>query len=383
MRNRKVLLINGAGFMGGDVAMLLLGLPFLQQKHYSLSIVSIPRGEVYEELRKIPGVQMITMELGGTELPPSTNFGKLGRAAAIAAAAVRIAAFVRREKIDAIYALDRTVATLLSYLVAHLTGTPLILSAHISYYLDTSALMRRVVRHAKAVTVTSEHMGKRFLPYVSDPTRIFKILNAIKLELYDATLPGTPIRQELTIAPETPVVILAGRLSPFKGQDDLIRAAAIIRQERPDVQFLLAGAENVAGFTKVLTQLIAEQQLENTVRLIGYRKDLPAVFAAATICTMPSHEEPFGLVALEAMAMGKPVVATRAGGVPEFLVDGEMGFLIEPRDHQALARAILKLVNEPALAQAMGRRGRQHVEEYFTANVYGRNIVATFDTVFR
>jgi glycosyltransferase involved in cell wall biosynthesis len=224
-------------------------------------------------------------------------------------------------------------------------------------------------------------MKARFLPFVRDPERLVTILNAINLDRYTPGLTGNNVREEFGISPSTPVVVQAGRLVPWKGQDDLIRAAAIVRQHNPDVRFLIVGSENLPGYADLLKQMIAEYQVGEQVILTGYRSDLPNVFAASNICAMPSHEEPFGLVALEAMAMERPVIATRAGGVPEFLVPGEMGILIEPRDYQALANAILYLVNNPELAQTMGRNGRRHVAEYFNDRVYGQKIVATLDEV--
>jgi glycosyltransferase involved in cell wall biosynthesis len=89
---------------------------------------------------------------------------------------------------------------------------------------------------------------------------------------------------------------------------------------------------------------------------------------------MPSWEEPFGLVALEGMAMRKPVVATRAGGVPEFVQDGQTGVLVPPRDPDALAEALLALIADPARARAIGARGRRHVEDAYTERHYVDNV---------
>jgi glycosyltransferase involved in cell wall biosynthesis len=96
--------------------------------------------------------------------------------------------------------------------------------------------------------------------------------------------------------------------------------------------------------------------------------------ATANVVAMPSWEEPFSLVALEAVATAKPVVATRAGGVPEFVLGGETGLLIPPRDPQALAEALIKLIDNPQLACAMGQKGRLRVEKLFTAQRYAKDV---------
>ncbi len=382
MSLKKVLVINAAGYMGGDVAVWLLGLPALDAERFRLYAVSIPRGKVYATLRSLPNVSITPMELGGKELHPAARFGKPIRALEAAIAVPRIVNLVKREKIDVIYSIDRTVSMAISYMVSLITGCPLVLNAQISHYLTTSILHRRVIKHAVRLTVSSENMRTNFLPYVDHPNKLVTIPNAITFDRYDPTLPGSKVRAEFGIAPDAPVVVLAGRLSPFKGQDDLIRAAEIILKERPDTYFLLAGSENVPGFQAYLENLIAEFQVGHRVKLIGHRTDLPNVIASANVSTMPSHEEPFGLVALEAMAMGKPVVATRAGGVPEFLVDGEMGLLIRPRDYEKLAWSILELINDPERARAMGIRGRQHVEQFYTEKTYGQKLANfLFDVV--
>lgn len=381
MSKTKILIVNAAGYIGGDVAMLLLGLPYLEPAYFHIYAVSAPRGQVYEFLCELPHVTMIPMEVGGSELHPPSRLGKPLRAAEALLTVPRVTALVKREKIDVLYTIDRTVGMTITYVVSLLTGRPLVLNAQITHYLATSRLHQRVIKHAHKITVSSEAMHRAFLPYVPDPGKLVTIPNAIKFDRYDPTISGAGIRTEWNIPADAPVVVLAGRLSPFKGQDDLIRAAALVLKERPDTYFLLAGGENVTGFLATLEHLIAELNVGHRVKLIGHRADLPAVFACATVATMPSHEEPFGLVALEAMAMGKPVVATRAGGVPEFLVDGEMGILIEPRDYHALARALLTLINDPERAQMMGLRGRNHVETYYTDKIYGKQIAALFSEI--
>lgn len=378
---KKILIINAAAWMGGDVSMFILGLPFFDPREYEFHIVSIPEGAIYQRLSALPNAKITTMALGGTESLESNRFSVLRRILTILLAIIRISIIVRRKKIDLIYTFDRTVSTPLSYFVSLLTGCPLVLSAHISHYLYISPLMRRIVKHAVRITVPSNDTRNEFLPFVKSPQRVTTVFNALDIKRYDISISGADVRNELNIDPVVPVVLLAGRLSPYKGQDDLIRAAAIIHKQRPDVCFLLAGSENIAGYESILKKMIVEHHMEGVVKLIGYREDLPNVFATATIIAMPSHGESFGLVALEAMAMAKPVVASRAGGVSEFLIHGQMGILIEPRDFKALAHAILDLVNDPERAREMGRLGRQQVETGFTVQTYGSTIVALFDAV--
>lgn len=384
MSLKKVLVVNAAGYIGGDVRMFLLGLPFLDPQHYFLRVVTPPCGDTYAHLRNISNAHITLMDLGSKELScekRSHNFDRIDRVIKVVKSTFHIASLVRSERIDVIYSLDRTVSSKISYLVSRITGCPLVLSAHNWNYLQISPLMREIVRHAARVTVPSKAAQAHFLPYVRNPDRLATIPNAIAIDQYDPTLSGAAVREEFGIPQQSPVIVLAGRLNPWKGQEELIRAAAIIRYQRPDIRFLLAGNEDVAGYKATLERLISEYQVGDQVRLIGYRNDLTHILAAADLCVLPSHGETFGLTVAEAMALERPVVATRVGGIPEFVIDGETGILIEPRDYQALAAKILQSINDPDRAKAMGRRGRSHISAYFNERLYGVRIVAVLDDV--
>jgi glycosyltransferase involved in cell wall biosynthesis len=374
MKITKILFINAAGFIGGDNAMLLLGLPFLPPDSFEIHVVTIPRGLVYQQLRKLPKAKITEMELGGKELSPTGRFAGWQRVKQTLAAIPKIVKLVEREGIHIIYTGDRTVSMLISYLVSLLTRKPLILNAQITHYLDTSPLHHMVVRHAERITVSSEHMRRKFTPFVRRADRLIKIPNAITVAKFDPTLSGEKARVALDLPEGEPVITLAGRLNPYKGPEEFIRAAAMILEERPHVNFIIAGGEDIPGYRKQLQKLIDQLGVSQRVKMIGHHPNIAEVLSCTTISTMPSYEEPFGLVALEAMAMRKPVVATRAGGVPEYFLDGEIGILIPPRDPSALAQAVQKLLDNPQLAAEMGRKGRKHVETYYSDWAYAARI---------
>ncbi len=374
--------MNACGPVGGDMAMMLMGLAHLDENAFEVFAISIPRGEAYERLQTIPSVkQVIPMELGGTELRPAHRQGKRFRLLEIGSAILHITRFVRREHIDLIYAIDRGIAPHIAQIVSRLTRRPFVLSAHFTHYPATSRSNRAVVRRAKIIHGPSDHLLEFYRPYVRRSGSMVKTANALEIAHYDPTLSGEKLRQELGIDADAPLVVLAGRLSLYKGQNDLIEAATTLLKERPDTHFILAGGSPIPAFRAVLEELIAKYDLGQRVRLVGNYPNsidrypnLQTLFAAATVCTMPSWGESFGLVALEAMAMGKPVVASRAGGVPEFITDGETGLLVPPRDPQSLARALLELINNPERARLMGMKARQHVETLFTADLYGKRV---------
>jgi glycosyltransferase involved in cell wall biosynthesis len=166
------------------------------------------------------------------------------------------------------------------------------------------------------------------------------------------------------------VVSCAARLFRGKGQDDVIRAVARIRSEVPDLRLLIIGEDDRqamdTSFAAQLKGLACQLGVADRVYFTGFRTDMPALLAASDVFALPSFQEPFGLVYLEAMAMKKPVIALDNGGTPEVVEHGKSGLLSPPGDLSSLARNLLALLREPELRARMGDYGRRQVEARFT-----------------
>ena len=132
----------------------------------------------------------------------------------------------------------------------------------------------------------------------------------------------------------------------------------------PDARFVIAGEGELRP---ALERQIKEHHLEKHVLLAGFRPDVLSLHKAFDIFVMSSVTEGLGTSLLDAMAAGKPVVATTAGGIPEVVVDGETGILVPPRDHEAMAAAIVALLKDEGLRTRMGRAGRARAETRFSA----------------
>lgn len=170
--------------------------------------------------------------------------------------------------------------------------------------------------------------------------------------------PGDPAaaRRELAeshqIEPHTKIVTLVGRLHPSKGQSELIAVADRLRAGRPDLTFLLAGGEDPGhpGYRDVLKEQVRSSGLEGSVHLLGYLQDVADLIAASDVLVVPSivgargtGKEGFGLVVVEAMLAGTPVVAYAQGALPEIM--GDTGLLVEPGNREALAEAIVQAID--------------------------------------
>jgi glycosyltransferase involved in cell wall biosynthesis len=196
------------------------------------------------------------------------------------------------------------------------------------------------------------------------PNKLRTIWNGVDLDHYTYAGPvsGGPIT-------------CVARLSPEKGVDTLIRAAALAVRQNPLLRFQIAGD----GICRpMLQQLIAELGLTRHVDLLGQVRDIKTLLDRASLFVLPSRSEGISLTLLEAMARGLPVVATHVGGNSEVVIPGETGLLVPPEDAEALTVALLQLQRQPEEAWAMGRAGRRRVECYFDI----RRMVAAYEALY-
>lgn len=214
-----------------------------------------------------------------------------------------------------------------------------------------------------------------------DESRVHVVYNGIDLDRWKPTTDEAAVRA-LGIDPDRPAVVFVGRITRQKGLPYLLRAAALLP---PDVQLVLcAGAPDTAGILAEVTAGVQALQQERSgvvwIDRLLPQHELSAVLSAGTVFVCPSVYEPLGIVNLEAMACGLPVVGTATGGIPEVVADGETGRLVPidqlsdgtgtPTDPDVfvadLARTLTEVLADPARAAQMGRAGRVRAEEMFS-----------------
>ncbi len=178
---------------------------------------------------------------------------------------------------------------------------------------------------------------------------------------------GQRLRLQAGVSTETPLVGFVGRLCPTKGVDTLVRAAGIMKDRWPQLKMILVGDEAPgSNYRSDLERLIKQLDLEDVISFSGYVHGAGQISQAFDIQVVPSVAEPFGLVTLEAMAAGVPVVVSNSGGSPEIVRDGVEGFLFAPGDEKNLARKLDCLLDSAGLRQEMGQRGAQRAAESFS-----------------
>lgn len=188
--------------------------------------------------------------------------------------------------------------------------------------------------------------------------------------------PLIDIRTELGIGKEAIVIGNIAHMADHKGQIYLVRAADKVRNKYPDARFVIVGD----GELRVeLEAEVRKLGLEGTVIFTGFRKDVASFLSSFDIFAFPSHLEGLGTSLLDAMVMRKPIVSTTAGGIPEVVQDGISGILVPPKEPDALADAIIHLMEDPDLRLKYGDAGRRIVEERFTADKVVEGTLAVYE----
>jgi glycosyltransferase involved in cell wall biosynthesis len=194
-----------------------------------------------------------------------------------------------------------------------------------------------------------------------DPASLAVVRSGIDLTPFDVPFDRSVIRSRLGIHEGDFLVLQVAALAPHKSQKDLLDAARIVLAERPEARIWVAG-EGI--LRDELERQHGALDLGDRVRLLGFRDDVPDLLRSADLFCVSSYLEGMGTATLDAMAVGLPVVATRVGGIPEIVEDGETGLLVPPRDPEALAGAILAMARDPARRQSMGGRARERVRAF-------------------
>ncbi|HEU5318363.1 MAG TPA: glycosyltransferase family 4 protein [Chloroflexota bacterium] len=223
------------------------------------------------------------------------------------------------------------------------------------------------------VIVLSDHVGRYVTTLGRVPaTKVRRVYYGIELNRPVALARSAvrAVRQELDLPPEGPFLLCVGRLDPQKGHPTLLDAMARVLEREPAARLVLVGGAQQADpdYVAELRTRAAAPDLVGKVTFAGERTDVPRLMAACDVFVLASEWEGFGLVLVEAMATGKPVVATSVSGIPEVVVQGETGLLVPPHDPSSFATAVLSLLHDPAECRRLGTNGYHRVRTHFTAD---------------
>jgi glycosyltransferase involved in cell wall biosynthesis len=191
------------------------------------------------------------------------------------------------------------------------------------------------------------------------------------------------LREEFGLTPDNEVIAVVARLTPWKGHMVLLDAFRAIHRERPQARLLVVGTPAFweESYRDELQRRAEELGCGEAVRWLGFREDIPRVLALCDLMVLPSNTEPFGIVIVEAMVAGKPVVVCDTGGPPEIVADRETGLVVPTWQVGPLADAMAWLLGHPAEARAMGEAGRERAIAHFDIRVAVRRIEELYEEI--
>jgi L-malate glycosyltransferase len=367
---------------GGERSLidLLRALP----AHRVRPIVACPEGDLADRVRAL-GVRVLT--IAGTEA--SLRFGPVSTPKAVTAMAieaVRVRRLARRVSADLVHA-NSIRAGLVASACALLGGPPVV--AHVRDRLPagraSDAVLSVLARTCRVIVANSSYTmervpaaGRAIRRVVHSPVDVDRFSSAPNRR--------RKVRQQLGVG-DGPVLGVVGQLTPWKAQDDAIRITAALRDSAPAIRLLVVGAATFVGsetrydngtYAASLERLASDLGVTENVLFLGEREDVPQLLTAMDVLLMPSWEEPFGRVVIEAMAMGVPVVATSRGGPAEIIDDGVDGYLCAPRDPLAWAVKLADVLSRPAELSLVGARASDSVRHRFDSRVHAETVVSLY-----
>lgn len=293
--------------------------------------------------------------------------------------------YVRANRIRLIHGGDHPRDAVTAVTLGKLTGAKSVVHVHVKWANHYSAPAKWAVQRADAIFGISRYVTSTVVGMGRAPESVHTVLNCVDVSRWDPSTDGSALRRELGIAADAPLMASVSRLFSWKGQRELLQAFALVQKELPAARLLIVGADereaHQGSFTEELQVLARELGVAASVVFTGARSDIARVMAACDVFTLPSFEEPFGLVFLEAMAMRRPVAALSNGGTPEVVEHGRAGLLSEPYDIEAYAKNVLTLLKDSELRARMGEYGRQRVVDYFNAERMARDAVTAYQAI--
>ncbi|MEM6284436.1 MAG: glycosyltransferase family 4 protein [Chloroflexota bacterium] len=286
---------------------------------------------------------------------------------------------IRENQIDVIHSDYHTLPWALP--AARRAGIPCVWTC-MGWWFRPKWWQREFFRGVDVVFAHSEAIKRGFLgraPFMP-PESIEITYPGVDTVRFNPRVDGSAVREQIG-AEGCQVVVMVGRFQSVKGHETFIQMAARVLQRLPRTHFIIAG-ENIqsgrdSGYKqRILERVGRSRRMSTRIHFLGHRNDVEVVMAAADVVVTPSHFESFGVVNVEAMAAGKPVVSTNRGGPTETVVDGVTGFLVPPKDPDAMATRVIELLYSDDTRRSFGTAGRMRAQQVFSADAVAERFAA-------
>jgi len=276
-----------------------------------------------------------------------------------------IVRIIRQEGIDIIHVNNALEQGCEAIMAAKLCRIPCIV--HQRGIGKVNRLARFLSKYVDVLICISEAVRQRYLTERVSPKRVVRIYDGIDFLTTVPMVSSEMMQYALGIENKGPIVGIVGTIQPWKGQREVILAIKEVKKQFQDIRCLIVGGIFDPVYRNEIKKLVAELELTDNIYLLGYRKDVLDVMNTMDVVIHASTSpEPFGRVLIEAMTLGKPLIATRAGGPLEIIEDRVNGLLVPPRDPEALGSAVKLLLENKMFSAKIAEAGRERVKQLFT-----------------
>ena len=355
--------------IGGAEKVLLSFIRKLDRDKYNVMVAYMKgEGKLVEDFREA-GVKVFNLKM--------RNRADLG-------AVIRLYRLLKRENIQLLHT-HLIQADICGFLAGKMAGIPIIISTKhnpdefrkkfsIPVWLDGI-----FANHSDRIIAVSYAVKDFLINWEKISKDKFTVIhNGIDLEEFNINIDISKKKRQLGINLSSKVLGSIGRFNEQKGYKFLLKAISEILENVPDVRFIFVGD---GPLRRELEKMTRELKVDQNVIFTGIRRDIPEIFSIMDVFIMPSIFEGLPLILLEAMAMGKPVIASRVGGIPEIVRHEVTGILVEPANPSAIANSIVKLLKDPVGAKRIGDSGREEVKRRFTIDTMTEKIEALYNGI--
>lgn len=274
-------------------------------------------------------------------------------------AAIKLARIIKKNNIQILHLHTAHAHTLGLFAAKFNPACKVIVSRRVDFHIRSRFKYNR--RGIDKIITVSERIRQVLIEDKIKSDKIVAVHSGVDLERFNKIKTNDYFYKEFDLDRNVPVVGIVAALAPHKDHHNFLYAAKMVKKNYPQAKFLIVGEGTLENELKVLTQRLG---LEKEVVFTGFRKDSLEIISTFDVFVLSSCLEGMGSVLLEAMALAKPIVATRTGGIPEVVLNGVTGILVPPKNSGELADGIIQLLKDNILAKEMGIKGKERVEDF-------------------
>lgn len=352
---KRILYIHGISAIGGAEQDLLRLLERINRQLFEPFVVCPPDGPLLREIERLK-VPVYPLNI--------SSWRKLKDVFTIPFAVWSLFKLIKDLQIDLVHVNEYWWGPI-SYIASRTAHVPCIV--HIRQEIEPRRVKQYWFKKPHKMIAVSNRIRNVAIEAGVNATHVTVIYSGIDTSLTVSPDDGKKIREQYHLTAGQPVIGTVANLFPRKGYEYLIDALVEVRKKVPDIHCLIIG-EGDYHYRALLLEMVQTKGLKPNVTFTGFQRAVQAHIAAMDIFVLPSVLEGFGIVLLEAMALGKPVVATTVGGIPEVVEDYVTGLLVPPKDPEALAQKILYLLENPRIREKLGAAGWARVQERFSVD---------------